>query len=231
MSPWLCACFPGTFLLQPPWEERIFPAQKIHSVNFFWCDLIFVTKRHFPHSFFFSEQKNIQFPPEEDSGLEIPTLAFSDSKALENMVPWAANFQRWDDVVTVVNDWHAKTVTVVIPATSDSILIDTSHLCFLLNLRCDMQGVYSDSFSWDKVCFVPWTRNLSGSLNPQSHSLLLISSLPTSCKAANETIESHGSRDAGVKLLNFPGLRCQKRFGRCSYLNSNWMTWTWLVST
>ena len=180
--------------------------------------------------FFFRNKKTSSFPPKRIQVSKFPHLPFRTPRPWRT---WYLEQQIFSDEMMWLQ-WLTTgmlSVTVVIPATSDSILIDTSHLCFLLNLRCDMQGVYSDSFSWDKVCFVPWTRNLSGSLNPQSHCLLLISSLPTSCKAANETIESQGNRDAGVKLLNFPGLRCQKRFGRCSYLNSNWMTWTWLVST
>ena len=71
-------------MLQPPFSELMILPKKFPSVFLLMC-LIFDTKDIFRTVFFF-EQK-IQFPPEEVSGLEIPTLDFSDSKALENMVP------------------------------------------------------------------------------------------------------------------------------------------------
>lgn len=109
--------------------------------------------------FFFRNKKTSSFPPKRIQVSKFPHLPFRTPRPWRT---WYLEQQIFSDEMMWLQ-WLTTgmlSVTVVIPATSDSILIDTSHLCFLLSLRCDMQGVYSDSFSWDKVCFVPWTRNL-----------------------------------------------------------------------
>lgn len=174
MSPLIVCLFSWNIFAATPVQERmILPKNSI--LFFFWCVWFLTPKTFFRTVFSFSEQKKPPVSPRRGFRSQLP-FRFPPR-------PWRtwylepANFQRWDDVVTYDMAWLS--VTVVIQYTSDLFWEILLIFVFLLSLRCDMQGVHSDSFSWDMWWFALFPElAISGSVNAQSHCLLRISSQP-----------------------------------------------------